>query len=316
MLMVEHHIEVVTGLAAADRGDAPRPAARLRHARERDGATRPSRGATSGERAVSRSEPALEVRDLHVDLGGSARAPGRVLRRARGRRHGAARPQRRRQDDDAARHVGLVRRQGAVQLEGEAIDSEPTHRIVRRGVGYVPEDRDVFAGLTVDENLRLAERDGDPRYDLVYDLFPELEERGAPACRDALGRAAADARDRAGAAERRTGCCWSTSRRRDSRPVLVTEVARGARARRRAETTVLLVEQNLAVVRRARRRRGRARPGACRAHGRRLRLLDDRELVHRLLGVSGHVAVSTFLLLTITGLGLGAMYFLSPPGCR
>ena len=36
--------------------------------------------------------------------------------------------------------------------------SMPTHKIVRRGVGYVPEDRDVFSTLTVDENLRLAER--------------------------------------------------------------------------------------------------------------------------------------------------------------
>ena len=53
-----------------------------------------------------------------------------------------------------------------------------THTIVRRGVGYVPEDRDVFAGLSVDENLRLAERDDEPRYELVYDLFPELRERG------------------------------------------------------------------------------------------------------------------------------------------
>jgi branched-chain amino acid transport system ATP-binding protein len=48
---------------------------------------------------------------------------------------------------------------------------------VRRGVGYVPEDRDVFAGLTVEENLRLAERDPDPQYELVYDLFPELRQR-------------------------------------------------------------------------------------------------------------------------------------------
>ena len=43
----------------------------------------------------------------------------------------------------------------------------------------MPEDRDVFTGLTVDENLRLAERDNEPRYDLVYELFPELKQRGA-----------------------------------------------------------------------------------------------------------------------------------------
>ena len=57
----------------------------------------------------------------------------------------------------------------------------PTHKIVRLGVGYVPEDRDVFSALTVDENLRLAERDAEPRYDLVYELFPELRDRGKQA---------------------------------------------------------------------------------------------------------------------------------------
>ena len=74
--------------------------------------------------------------------------------------------------------MGLVPRRGRIELGGEEIDRLPTHTIVRRGVGYVPEDRDVFAGLSVEENLRLAERDEEPRYDLVYDLFPELRERG------------------------------------------------------------------------------------------------------------------------------------------
>src|SRR5207247_476593 len=54
--------------------------------------------------------------------------------------------------------LGLAPRTGSVVLAGEQISSLPTHAIVRRGVGYVPEDRDVFAGLTVSENLRLAER--------------------------------------------------------------------------------------------------------------------------------------------------------------
>ena len=75
--------------------------------------------------------------------------------------------------------IGLVRARAARStLGGEDVTRLPTHAIVRRGVGYVPEDRDVFAGLTVEENLRLAERDAEPRYDLVYELFPELRERG------------------------------------------------------------------------------------------------------------------------------------------
>ena len=75
--------------------------------------------------------------------------------------------------------LGLVPRQGSVRLGGDSIEREPTHRIVRRGIGYVPEDRDVFAGLTVRENLELAVRNGAARYELVHGLFPELQERAA-----------------------------------------------------------------------------------------------------------------------------------------
>jgi len=75
--------------------------------------------------------------------------------------------------------MGLVPRRGTVALAGEELTRLPTHAIVRRGIGYVPEDRDVFAGLSVDENLRLAERSQKPRYELVYELFPELKVRGA-----------------------------------------------------------------------------------------------------------------------------------------
>ena len=88
------------GLAAADRRHAPRPPARR--------ATRPTaimrnetvQQAYLGEAAVSR---ARSVSDLHVHLGESHILQGDLLRRSRGRRHRAARPQRRRQDDDPAR---------------------------------------------------------------------------------------------------------------------------------------------------------------------------------------------------------------------
>jgi len=76
--------------------------------------------------------------------------------------------------------LGLVERTaGTVLLDGEPIHREPTHRIVQRGVGYVPEDREVFTQLTVAENLRLAERETDAeRRALVADLFPDLVRRG------------------------------------------------------------------------------------------------------------------------------------------
>ena len=45
--------------------------------------------------------------------------------------------------------LGLIQRRGEITLAGERIDALKTHQIVQRGVGYVPEDREVFAGLSV-----------------------------------------------------------------------------------------------------------------------------------------------------------------------
>ncbi|MFF0098630.1 ABC transporter ATP-binding protein [Micromonospora sp. NPDC005257] len=79
--------------------------------------------------------------------------------------------------------VGLTPRggevRGTVRMGARSLLARPTHRLVRDGLGYVPEDRCVFAALTVAENLRLAERRGvAPAYDKVFALFPELERRG------------------------------------------------------------------------------------------------------------------------------------------
>ena len=74
--------------------------------------------------------------------------------------------------------LGLNVTTGVIEFDGQDISSMDTHQIVRLGIAYVPEDRDVFKGLTVAENLRLAERPTSPhRYDLVHDLFPELKTR-------------------------------------------------------------------------------------------------------------------------------------------
>lgn len=74
--------------------------------------------------------------------------------------------------------LGLARRTGSIRFRGEEIVGEPTFRIVDRGIAYVPEDRDVFHRLTVQENLKVAERKGSQhRYDLVFDLFPEMKQR-------------------------------------------------------------------------------------------------------------------------------------------
>jgi branched-chain amino acid transport system ATP-binding protein len=145
--------------------------------------------------------------------------------------------------------MGLVpRSRGRVEIGGEDVTRLPTHAIVRRGVGYVPEDRDVFAGLTVDENLRLAVRGGNGRYDLVYELFPELRERGGQRAGTLSGgqqQMVAIAR----ALLNENALLLIDEPTKGLAPALVTDVA--VALERAAElTTILLVEQNLGVARR------------------------------------------------------------------
>lgn len=70
---------------------------------------------------------------------------------------------------------------GSVQLGGEELAGRPSHLIARRGLGYVPEERIIFTGLTVEENLRIGEKPGreGPAWtrEELYDLFPRLRER-------------------------------------------------------------------------------------------------------------------------------------------
>ena len=74
--------------------------------------------------------------------------------------------------------MGLLPASGSITVGGVEVVGKPTHHIARLGVGYVPEDREVFSTLTVGENFRLAERSGsEPRYDLAFDLFPDLKGR-------------------------------------------------------------------------------------------------------------------------------------------
>jgi branched-chain amino acid transport system ATP-binding protein len=138
---------------------------------------------------------------------------------------------------------------GVIRMGAQSLTAQPTYRLVRSGLGYVPEDRCVFAGLTVAENLRLAERRGTvPAYDRVYELFPELARR---------------ARQRAGTLSGGQQQMLAIGRvlLNDNRLLLIDEPTKGLAPkvvtevaevleRVAVEVPVLLVEQNLAVVRR------------------------------------------------------------------
>lgn len=68
---------------------------------------------------------------------------------------------------------------GTVQFKGVDITKKPTHEISNMKFGYVPEDQSIFAGLTVEENMRVAMRKEDDvtleRQEYVLNLFPDLK---------------------------------------------------------------------------------------------------------------------------------------------
>ncbi len=128
------------------------------------------------------SAPALEARDLEVFYGESqilfglslAVAPGRCM--ALLGRNGAGK------STTLKAVAGLAPpRRGGVTVRGVEMARRKPHRIARAGVGYVPEDRQVFTRLSVEDNLEIAARtgvDGSRVWTLetVWDVFPVLRD--------------------------------------------------------------------------------------------------------------------------------------------
>jgi branched-chain amino acid transport system ATP-binding protein len=179
--------------------------------------------------------------------------------------------------------LGLIHRRGEVRLAGERIDGLPTHRIVQRGVGYVPEDREVFAKLTVAENLALAERQRTPRRDFVADLFPDLVARkdqqagtlsGGQQQMVSVARALINDNSLLLVDEPTKGLA----------PRIVDEVA-DALAEAARTVPILLVEQNLEVVRRLATDAIVISGGRVVHTGPVAEVLDDADMTRRLLGV-------------------------------
>lgn len=186
--------------------------------------------------------------------------------------------------------LGLIPRRGQVTLAGERIDGLPTHRIVQRGVGYVPEDREVFAKLTVAENLSLAERQKNPRRDFVDQLFPDLVQRRAQMAGTLSGG-------------QQQMVSVARALLNDNRLLLVDEPTKGLAPKIVGEVAdalqeasrivpILLVEQNLEVVRRLADTAIVIGGGRVVHTGSARGILDDEELTRRLLGVHAEVGVA------------------------
>lgn len=77
--------------------------------------------------------------------------------------------------------MGMVDCAGSVQWKGEELQGRKAFEIAHRGIGYVPENRDIFPKLTVHQNLMLGEkgkgRQSRWNFDDMYEMFPRLKER-------------------------------------------------------------------------------------------------------------------------------------------
>ncbi len=73
----------------------------------------------------------------------------------------------------------LSPKQGTIRFKGEAINGKPPYILARKGISYVPDDRRIFADLTVKENLEIAIRKKEPSsdwdFERIYELFPPLK---------------------------------------------------------------------------------------------------------------------------------------------
>ena len=68
-------------------------------------------------------------------------------------------------------------RRGGIRFAGREIATLPPYRRARLGIGFVPQEREIFPSLTVAENLTVAERPGQWTLARVYEFFPSLAER-------------------------------------------------------------------------------------------------------------------------------------------
>ncbi|MGY3442731.1 MULTISPECIES: ABC transporter ATP-binding protein [unclassified Bradyrhizobium] len=123
----------------------------------------------------------LEVRNLHAYYGKSHILQGVDLDIAAGEvvsllgRNGVGR------STTVKAIMGEVPPQGTIRFKGQDIVGLPSHKIARLGLGYVPEHRDIFPGLTVRQNLILGIKDprrpGKWRLQEMLDMFPNLAAR-------------------------------------------------------------------------------------------------------------------------------------------
>jgi branched-chain amino acid transport system ATP-binding protein len=174
---------------------------------------------------------------------------------------------------------------GAVRFRDHTIQGEPTYRIAARGIGYVPEHRAIFRDLTVEENLRIAERkkgDLTRRSDFIFSIFPDLKRlirlngnqlSGGQQQMLAVARALVADNSLLLIDEPSEGLA----------PVIIEQMMEAVR-RLSAHTTVLLVEQNFIMASQLADRYTIIEAGKSVKNGQMADLVKDEDTIRRYLG--------------------------------
>mgnify|MGYP000105977386 CR=1 FL=1 len=139
--------------------------------------------------------------------------------------------------------------EGSITYRGEELVGRETHEVAGSGVGWIPEERRVFAQLSVEENVRIAVPEGadvDAALELAWDAFPDLAdipERNAGALSGGQQQMLAIARGLVG-----NNDLLLVDEPSEGLAPLIVEEVRDALARAAEDTTILLVEQNLPMA--------------------------------------------------------------------
>ena len=196
--------------------------------------------------------------------------------------------------DEATADISLLTKEGmgkpagTIRIEGHDITKAATPDVAQLGVAYVPENMGIFAGLTVEENLRLAARAGEPdtkRLAWIFELFPAMKTflrslagnlSGGQKQMLAVARAIVEPRKLLLVDEPTKGLA----------PAIIANMVEAFRELKRTDTTMLVVEQNFHFARSLGDTVAVMDSGRIVHTGPMAALADDAALQTRLLGLS------------------------------